>query len=142
MYRCFEFQLIKREVTGLNNLIADKLNIFCFPQEIPGTVQLASILRQTWKPSDLQRMELVIAKKLDWNIMQPTSLAFIHLFSEILSSRTSSTDVSLSSLSLSIYEVCINFNMYTAYNVSKDEKLDQNLFKLKSVWVTLTPENV
>ncbi|XP_060065264.1 cyclin-G1-like [Ylistrum balloti] len=85
-------------------------------EEIPSATEISHLHGQTWKPSDLKRMEMVILEKLNWEIWPVTCPSLLKPLCDIIMHYGHNCSI-LDSL-LSKFEVCINYSSCAIFKSS------------------------
>ncbi|OWF36570.1 cyclin-G1-like [Mizuhopecten yessoensis] len=79
-------------------------------EEIPSASEISYLHGQTWKPSDLKRMEMVILEKLKWEIWPVTCPSLLKTLCDIISSLPNRHQSPILDSLLTNFEVCINYS--------------------------------
>lgn len=77
-------------------------------EEIPTASEISYLHGQTWKPSDLKRMEMLVLEKLKWEIWPVTCPSLLKAILDIISLPGHQSSI-LDSL-LTKFKVCINYS--------------------------------
>ncbi|KAK3099605.1 hypothetical protein FSP39_006931, partial [Pinctada imbricata] len=85
-------------------------------EDIPSIDELVTLQRQTWKSSDLKRMELVVLEKLSWNLWTVTCPEIARICCDIISSFCPNQTAPKLLDILQKYEVCVNYSCCAIYS--------------------------
>lgn len=82
-------------------------------EEVPSASEISYLHGQTWKPSDLKRMEMLVIEKLEWQIWPVTCPSLLKVICDIVRSLPHQSDtaqnLTLDTL-LNKFQVCINYS--------------------------------